>query len=169
MNVIFDQRIQQSTRTKFLEQSKKITRCPSCKNVHYKGVWYAPDSRFALLLDEKKDSFVQHICPACAMQKEGRYAGVLYVKDVPKKIQQPVESLLFTAAKHDYFNNPQHRIVEFSEIMDGYKVTTTSAAMAARMGEKIQALFGACSMHSTYQQVPGAVAQVIKVTFMTAV
>lgn len=168
MNLTFEKTKAGHVRTKIAERSKRITVCPECKDVQYKNFWYAPDSRFALLLDNKKDTFTFHTCPACEMQHAGLFEGVLYIKDIPKKLQQTVVSVVLTVAKHDYDENPQHRIVELSEIIDGYKVTTTSAVMAARIGEKIQSLFGACSLHSVYQCDPHPV-QVTKVVFVPSV
>lgn len=169
MNLMLQNKMSVQDSVPFIRKARSLTRCPSCKNVHYKGVWYAPDSRFAILLDEKKDSFIEHSCPACEMQREGRFAGAVYVKDIPKKLLPAVERVMFTTAHHDYLENPQHRIVEFSEIVDGYKVTTTSALMASRIGQKIQSLFGACSLHATYQYTQGPAVQVVKVMFMPAV
>lgn len=150
---------------KLRQKNKQITICPYCSDVHYKGVWYAPYSRFALLIDEIKDSIFYVSCPACKMQRDGKYEGILYIKDVPKKIENRVMSLILSEAEQDYFENPQHRLVEFSGMLDGHKITANSAKMIQRISEKIQSEFHACELHSTYHPSPTPL-QITHVTFM---
>lgn len=84
------------------DRYKQMNICPSCKEVKYKGVWYAPDSKLALMIDTKKDFFSRHVCPACQMQKKGLCEGVLYVKDIPKELYDQVISTIFQEAVSDY-------------------------------------------------------------------
>lgn len=149
----------------FGQKNKKITICPHCSDVHYKGVWYVPYSRFALEIDDKEDLIFYQSCPACQMQSEGKYEGVLYLKDVPDTIENKVVSLVLAEAEQEYYKNPQHRIVEFSGMLDGHKITANSAEMVQRISEKIQSEFNACEAHSTYQQGPESL-QIIHLTFM---
>jgi len=149
--------------------NKKPTKCVSvcldCKNVHYKNIWYAPDSRLALLLDEKKDTIRYRLCPACEMEKEGHYEGVLYIKNIPSDLYDHVISAVLHEAVKDYVENPQHRLLDFYDTEDGYKVTTTAATMVCRIGEKLKSEFSPCVMHSAYQHEPFSM-QVTKLTFL---
>jgi NMD protein affecting ribosome stability and mRNA decay len=122
------------------------TLCPQCLNVHYKGVWYAPDSRFALLINKEKDQVIYQQCPACDMQNSGLFIGVLYVKDIPKQLKDQVQAMIINEAKHVCFENPQNRVIDFFEVTDGYKITATSADMAHRIGERIQNSFDGCEI-----------------------
>lgn len=152
------------TRTR-RQTGKPIRCCTYCNNLHYKNVWYAPNSRFALLIDESKDSLFYSICPACEMQRDGKYEGVLYLRDVPKELDDKVMSLILQEAEQDYLENPQHRVLEFSNILDGHKITANSAKMVQRISEKIQEVFGPCELRSTYKQNPHPL-QIAKITFV---
>ena len=152
-------------RTLRQQQSKPIIACTYCNNVHYKNVWYAQNSRFALLIDEKKDSIFYSICPACEMQRDGKYEGVLYLRDVPTELDDKVMSLILREAEQDFIENPQHRVLEFSDIHDGHKITANSAKMVQRIGKRIQEVFGPCELQSTYRQEPHPL-QIAKITFV---
>lgn len=134
------------------QKSERITSCPHCRDVHYKGIWYAPDSKLALFLDEDKDTIYSRTCPACQMQKEGRYESVLYVKDIPGSLIGDVVTTILNEAQRIHIENPQNRLLEFSEIIDGFRITTTSAAMVGRIGKKIKESFDSCEVYSNYKR-----------------
>ena len=153
MNVLSKKRIHTRTKaqTKVVQKSKQITRCLRCNNVQYKGVWYAPDSRLALCIDHHKDTVVHRMCPACTMHAAGTFGGILYVKDIPKNKQDAVLAVVLREAEKAYLENLQNRVIEFSDVVDGYKFTTTSADVARRIGRKIQAAFNTREIESTQQ------------------
>lgn len=165
MNVTFEKKIHVAPRKKVEEKHRRVTVCPSCREVHYKNLWYAPDSRLALLIDEKKDKVLYHTCPACEMQKEGLYEGVLYIRNIPSRLYNQVISAVLHEAVRDYTENPQHRLLDFYDIEGGYKVTASSAAMVHRIGKKLKAEFDSCEMHSAYQHEPYPL-QVTKLVFV---
>lgn len=135
--------------------SKKLTTvCPQCGGVCANETWHMPDSRIALLLDEKLNRIMWQRCPACEMQNTGLFMGVLYVKNIPEDLTYLVASFVFHEAERAFLTNPQHRIIEFVDIIDGYKLTTTAASMAASIGEKIRATFDTAETQSGYERDP---------------
>lgn len=153
----------------FRKENKKneiISRCPHCNDVQYKGVWYAADSKLALLLNDDKDTVVNRICPACNMQIEGQYQSILYVKDVPEALLQRVVSTILTEGAREHTVNPQNRFLEFSEIIDGFRITSTSAVLVGRVSKKLKDLFDTCEVYYSYTKGEDSV-PVIKVIFST--
>lgn len=135
--------------------TKKLTTvCPQCGGVYSNDSWHLPDSRIALLLDEKLNRITWQRCPACEMQNTGLFMGVLYVKNIPEDLTYLVASFILHEAERACLINPQHRIIEFVDIIDGYKLTTTSASMAVSIGEKIRATFDTAEAQSGYERDP---------------
>lgn len=85
------------------------------------------------------------------MQAAGTFGGILYVKDIPKNKQDAVLAVVLREAEKAYLENLQNRVIEFSDVVDGYKFTTTSADVARRIGRKIQATFNTREIESTQQ------------------
>ncbi len=153
MNVTFEKRNRVS-RQKRLEQSRRLNQCPLCRDVQYKNLWYAPDSRLAQLIDVHHDKISTRLCPACDMQNRGVYEGVLDIKHIPEREYDHVVSIILHEAMRDYGDNPQHRLLDFYDHEEGYMVTATSAAMIYRIGQKIKSEFKSCEMQSQYQHEP---------------
>jgi len=131
---------------------KQLTLCTQCGDIHYKGFWYASDSHFALLVDEKKDSVLHRHCAACKMIAKGACAGELFIKDVPQDLFGPVFVVMRRAAEQDYAENPQHRVLDFAATENGYRLTATSAKMIRRIRRKILDMFETCEAQSSYKK-----------------
>lgn len=141
-----------SLSTKKAVKKTHVQLCSVCGDVHYKGVWYAPDSKLALLIDRDKEKILRIICPSCEMEALGIYKAALYLKDMPRDIYDDVISIVFNEAIQDYSENPQHRLLDFAETLDGYKITSTSAQMIERLGKKVQSVYNTCKIQSEYQK-----------------
>lgn len=140
--------------TRALETTRHLALCPQCGDINYKGFWYAADSQFALMVDERKDTISHAQCPACEMQNQGSYAGVLHVKHIPENMLGPVFSVIRKAVEQDSEENPQHRILGITAERDGYTLKTTSANMVRRIGRKLLDAYESCEAKSTYKKSP---------------
>ncbi len=154
-----------SVTTRALEKrSKKVTLCTQCGDIHCKGFWYAPDSQFALTIDDTRDSVTYNLCPACEMQNEGSYAGVLQVAHIPENMLASVFSVIQQVVENDAAENPQRRVLEVAAETDGYILKTTSAGMVSRIGRKILDTFDGCEARSAYKKGNESL-QVTHITF----
>jgi NMD protein affecting ribosome stability and mRNA decay len=132
----------------------KYTVCPMCHNIKYKKQWYAPDSKVALLANGRKAHSEVRRCPACEMKLKGLYSAVVVIHDVPKNLRYRVESLIENEAENSIYHNPQNRVLEVIETLDGYEVRTTSTKAARAISEKLKAVFKASEVVSELQTTP---------------
>lgn len=121
----------------------KYTRCPICLNVKYKKQWHAADSKIAVLAHGRKAHCDMRRCPACEMKLEGLYNAMVVVHNVPNKLRGRVESMIAQTAKRAIAHNPQHRVLEVIETLDGYTVHTTTAKVARAISQQLQTHFTA--------------------------
>lgn len=120
----------------------KYTRCPKCHNVKYKKSWYAKDSKIAFLANGEKARITEQVCPACAMRLNGEYGAVLLIHDVPLTKRDQVESIILNEAQEIVIHNPQNRLLEVTETLDGYEVRATAAKVVNAISDKLKAVFG---------------------------
>lgn len=143
---------------KILRKNGRLVRhyvlCPVCHNVKYKNTWYAPDSKLALWVDETRDSVETRRCPACEMQIEGLYKGLVVLHDIPPALKNSVENLILQEAKRVSVTKPQHRILEISETLEGYGIKTSTVILAKVLGKTIQKNFNTCEVQMQYQRKP---------------
>ena len=132
----------------------EYTFCPMCHNVKYKKQWYAPDSKVALLANGRKAHSEVRRCPACEMKLEGLYRAVVVIHDVPKKLRYRVESLIENEAENAVYHNPQNRVLEIIETLDGYEVRTATAKVARTISDKLKSVFKASEVVSHLQANP---------------
>lgn len=151
MNIVKNRYVQSRT---LESKNKQLTLCTDCGDIHYKGFWYASDSQFAMQIDEKTDRISYRCCPACTMERKGSYAGVLHIKSIPPELVGSVFAVIKRAAEQDSTENPQHRILDFAVVTNGYKLTATSARMIRRIGRNILDAYESCEAQSTYKKEP---------------
>lgn len=146
---------------------KRILICPSCSEVKFKGVWYAPDSKMSLLIDVRTDDVTMHYCPACSMKHKGLFEGELNVYRVPPHLKDRVEQVVLQEVARLTAENPQHRLLSMVDNDTDYRLTTTAGPMVRRIGERIQSSFWTCDVDSKYFTKPHFLQQV-NATFKTA-
>lgn len=121
----------------------KYTVCPVCYNVKYKKQWYAPDSKIAFLAGGQKARVGVERCPACEMKLRGTYKAEVILHDVPRNLRYMIESLILNEAQQVSAYNPQHRLLEIVETLDGYEVRTSTPKLVRAISEKLLATFKA--------------------------
>ena len=114
--------------------------CPSCGAVFDDKRWKAG---FHLVRDARETKKVFfHLCPACAMVRQGQFEGEVVAIGVPeRRIAETVariESVGRTAAKRD----PLDRIIRVSRRGRTIVVTTTENQLAVRVGKAVRAILG---------------------------
>jgi hypothetical protein len=146
---------------------KKISICPGCNEVNFKGIWYLPDSSIVDVIDVQRDDVHAQYCPACRMKTAGIFEGELNILQVPKHLRERVERIILQEVAALTAENPQHRLLSLWDYDDHYQLTTTTGPMVRRLGEKILNSFWTCDVESKYFSHPRFLQQV-NATFKTA-
>lgn len=128
--------------------------CPHCHNVKYRHTWYAPDSKAGLLSGFKRNEIERRICPACDMEKRGTYGAEVLVHDVPHRYRFQVEWLIENEARNGLYNDPQNRLLEVAETLDGYEVHMVSPKLAQAIGKRIRENFKTSEIVTKYKPEP---------------
>ena len=132
----------------------KYTMCPMCHNVKYKKQWHAAGSKVALLAHGRRAHTEVRRCPACEMKLEGLYNAVVIIHNVPKHLAYTIESLITNEAKNATYHNPQNRVLEIIELVDGYEVHTTTPKVARAISDKLKSVFSKSEVVSYVQVQP---------------
>ncbi len=127
--------------TRQLDTRGHVMVCPLCRNVKYQKQWHAPDSKAARLLSSRTAKTILQRCPACVMKAQGRYAAIVSIHDVPRALRDTIEELIHHEGEDARAHNPQNRIIEVVETIDGYAVRTTSPKLARTIGGHLKNQF----------------------------
>ncbi len=138
-----------------------IVICKECEAVYYYKSWHHKLEDYPELKKSKNVKFT--LCPACRMEKSGKYEGEIIIENLPEDIKEDIKKLAKNFGKRAKEKDPMDRIISIEEKtikrptarqrrkadsrkeIKGQKklrILTTENQLAQRLGEKINEVFG---------------------------
>lgn len=134
----FDKAEKKYTTPKQQESHSRFTVCPMCHNVKYKKQWYATDSKVGLLSKGNSVHTSLRRCPACQMKMEGFCSAIVTIHDVPKVLRSKIEAYIEREGTFISSKNPQNRVLNILETLDGFEVQLATNRAARTLIKKLQ-------------------------------
>jgi len=114
-----------------------ILLCPECNAAYWFKSWHHSLDEYPNL---KEDSNIKMaICPACKIQKEGKYQGELILENIPSDRNEEIKNLIAKFGSVAFQNDPMDRIINVDQIARGMiRVLTTENQMVTQLAKKIK-------------------------------
>lgn len=149
----------------YWHEQKGITRCPYCRNVHFKKRWYSSGEELRRYLRAKKlEIKKQKICPACKMANNRVFEGEVIIEEVPDRYRYDLERLMKNFGERAARKDPQDRLLNIENMGTGYRVTTTENQLADKLAKKVKDAFKKVNIHFSHSAEPAEVDR-IRVVF----
>ena len=121
---------------------KDILICEKCGAFYWYKSWHHNLEDYPHLKEDKDLQFT--LCPACRMEKEGRYEGEVLLENVKEEIKEEVQNLIQNFAQKAYQRDPMDRIILIEEIAKGMiRILTTENQMAKKIAKKLRRTYKA--------------------------
>ena len=137
------------------KEPQGLTRCPLCRNVHFKKKWL-PSLRTAQKYERRKRLFIagEELCPACHMVREHLFEGEIMVVQCPQHFREELLNLIRNYGARASSRDPQHRIIHIEHVPEGIRITTTENQLANRLSKKIRDVFNKVDVEMSYSREP---------------
>lgn len=154
-NVRLPQRGREAEHDEYWRETKGMTKCPECGNVHYKKRWYAsPEEVMAILMVHKLPITRKKLCPACKMVHDRTFEGELVLDGFPDDHRKELLSLIRNFGERARVKDPQHRIIDILEMTSRYRVTTTENQLAVKIAKKVKDVFNKVDVRISHSAEP---------------
>lgn len=137
-------RFPESTGKQELSKGKKeYMICKKCNIAYYDKSWHQSLADYKHLkeknIDKKLIKFV--LCPACEMEKNKQYEGIIIVHNFPDRKKSELMSLIKNMDATARRIDPLDRVHKIKETKKIIEIWTTENQLAKKIGNKIKAAF----------------------------
>ena len=123
--------------------------CPECRAICRNKRWYLDEKEFKALTGKKGGETASRRCPACRKIADGFIAGLVTLRGgFIREHRKEIRNIVRNEEKRAMGFNPLARIIKFTEVEDGFDVSTTAEKLAQRIGREV---YKACSGTLTYK------------------
>lgn len=122
---------------------KEYIICKNCQAAYYDKCWHSSLADFKHLkeknIDKKRIKFV--LCPACQMDKNKQYEGIIFIYNVPDNITTQIINLVKNMDKTARRIDPMDRVLKIKTIKNLIEIWTSENQLAKKIANKIKATF----------------------------
>ncbi len=131
------------------KSASSVSICPECRAICRNKRWYIDDREFKALTRKGGGETASRRCPACRKIADGFVAGLVSLRGgFVQAHKEEIRNLVRNEEKRAMGFNPLSRIIRFTEVEDGFEVSTTAEKLAQRIGREV---YKACKGTLTYK------------------
>lgn len=123
----------------FISGKLDIIICPDCQSVYYEKSWHHSLKDYSQLSEDKNVDF--EACPACRMEKDKQFEGLVVFKNVPANIKEDLLRTIHNIEGRAFSRDPLDRILRIGEDENDIKVYTSENQLAISIGKQVSRAF----------------------------
>lgn len=133
---------------------KEYVLCKQCGCAYYDKAWHLTLSDSVKHLEGKEKKIIFKICPACLLEKNKQYNGLVLVKNFDEKHDSELKRLIANFDKKARSKDPQDRIISAKRKGGDFEILTAENQSAARVAGKIKSSFAALKLKMEIKHSP---------------